>query len=134
MVRGGVLTRFQIVALGITFAGVAGCATQADLSELRREQHVMQRQLADTRATLDGVQRDVAATRGKVQESRYAERAQSRVENLEARVAALEQGHAPAPPETTVSSEGPPPPPPPPAANVAPPPPSEQARTEVAPP
>ncbi len=133
------LAGLRIIAVGATALAVAGCATQADLADLRREQRTMQRQLADTRASLDSVQRDVAATRGKVQESRYAERAQSRVENLEARVAALEQARG-VTSETGTSPEAAPPPPPPPVAAVPPPeqprvvqPRGEQPRGEVAP-
>ncbi len=79
--------------LVVAIAGVAGCATQADMSDIRREQRSIRTQLADTRATLDSLQREVATTRGKVQENRHAERADTRFQNLEARVAALEQGH-----------------------------------------
>jgi tol-pal system protein YbgF len=75
----------------VTALSVGGCATQADLQELRQEQRSIRGQLADTRATVDGMQRDIAAMRGKVQETRHAERAQGRFENLEARLAALEQ-------------------------------------------
>lgn len=98
------------MGLVVVAAAVGGCVTQADFADVRRDQRAMQRQLADTRATLDGVQRDLAATRGKVQETRYAERAQSRVDTLEARVTALEQGRPPvssAPAEPTSPEERP---------------------------
>ncbi len=78
--------------IAIAIAGVAGCATQADMSEIRQEQRAIRTQLADTRATLDSLQRDLAATRGRVQESRHAERADTRFQSLEARLGALEQG------------------------------------------
>ena len=78
--------------IAIAIAGVAGCATQADMSEIRQEQRAIRTQLADTRATLDSLQREVATTRGKVQESRHAERADTRFQSLEERLAALEQG------------------------------------------
>jgi tol-pal system protein YbgF len=78
--------------IAIAIAGVAGCATQADMSEIRQEQRAIRTQLADTRATLDSLQRDLATTRGRVQESRHAERADTRFQSLEARLAAIEQG------------------------------------------
>jgi tol-pal system protein YbgF len=81
----------------LTAVSVVGCATQADLSDVRKEQRSIRSQLADTRATVDGMQRDLAAMRGKVQETRHAERAQGRMENLEARLAAIEQSRGGAP-------------------------------------
>ena len=75
---------------------LAGCATQADIQELEREQRRMRTQLADTRATLDTVQREIAKVRGGVDEVRYSSRgggsAPQRLDDLEARVATLE-GH-----------------------------------------
>ena len=127
MVRGTVLAPRRAALLLVSAAAIAGCATQADVSELRREQRAMQRQLADTRASLDGLQRDLATTRGKVQESRYAERAQSRVDALESRIAALEQGRGGTPEEEPRSTEVPPPAPAPVATAVP-----EQARAEPA--
>src|SRR5258706_14091925 len=77
----------------VAIVGGAGCARQGDMSEIRREQRSIRTQLADTRATVDSLQREIATTRGKVQENRHAERADTRFQNLEARVAGLEQGH-----------------------------------------
>src|SRR5258706_3418238 len=77
----------------VAIVGGAGCARQGDMSEIRREQRSIRTQLADTRATVDSLQREIATTRGKVQENRHAERADTRFQTLEARVAAIEQGH-----------------------------------------
>jgi tol-pal system protein YbgF len=78
---------------------VGGCATQADIQELQREQRRMRTQLADTRASFDSMQRDVAKVRGGVDEVRYSSRGTgtvtTRLDDLEARVSALE-GHRPA--------------------------------------
>lgn len=86
-------TAVVVLAFG---AGLAGCATQADIQELQREQKRMRTQVADTRATLDSMQRDVAKVRGGVDEVRYSSRATgtvaTRLEDLESRVSALE-GH-----------------------------------------
>jgi tol-pal system protein YbgF len=86
----------------LAVATAAGCATQADLQEIRREQRGIRTQLADTRATLDGVQRDLAKTRGKVQENRHAEQSDTRIQNLEERVAALEGARAGTPADVSV--------------------------------
>lgn len=86
----------------LTLLALAGCATQADLQDLHREQRSIRKQLADTRATVGEVERDLGAIHGKVEEERYSSRrgVAQRLENIEARVAALEQsqvrGPAPA--------------------------------------
>lgn len=94
---------------------MAGCATQADIQELQREQKRLRTQLADTRASFDSMQRDVAKVRGGVDEVRYSSRgAQSmtaRLDDLEARLSVLE-GHRPVPSSSPIeitsstSSEG----------------------------
>ena len=80
--------RASLGAVALVGAGLAaaGCASQADLAEIRHDQRIMQRQLADTRASLDSVQRQLATVHGKVQEARH-----DRVDNIEQRLAALEQ-------------------------------------------
>ena len=74
----------------------AACATQADLQQLRRDQRTMRGQLADTRASVESMQRDLAAVQGKLDEARHSSRggqeARSRLDSLDARVTALEQG------------------------------------------
>src|SRR6185436_4224397 len=79
---------------------IAGCATQADIQELEREQNRLRTQMADTRAGYESMQRDVAKVRGGVDEVRYSSRGAgtvtTRLDDLEARVAALE-GHRPSP-------------------------------------
>jgi tol-pal system protein YbgF len=96
------------VAVALVLAGLAGCATQADIQELQREQKRMRTQVADTRATLDSMQRDVAKVRGGVDEVRYSSRATgtvaSRLDDLEARVSALE-GHKPTTTTTETTTE-----------------------------
>ncbi|MCC6765663.1 MAG: tol-pal system protein YbgF [Deltaproteobacteria bacterium] len=88
-----------LVAVSLVVA-LGGCATQADVQELQREQRRLRTQLADTRASFDSMQRDVAKVRGGVDEVRYSSRGAqtmtSRLDDLEARVGALE-GHRPAP-------------------------------------
>lgn len=91
------LSALLVVALALS---MGGCATQADIQELEREQKRLRTQLADTRASFDSMQRDVAKVRGGVDEVRYSSRgAQSltaRLDDLEMRVSALE-GHRPIP-------------------------------------
>src|SRR5262249_10876140 len=75
--------------LSIALAGaIAGCATQADIQELEREQRLIRSQLADTRASLETLERDVAKVRGGVDEVRHTTRGRgtipSRVDDLEA--------------------------------------------------
>jgi tol-pal system protein YbgF len=89
------------VALSLVCAVVvAGCATQADIQELEREQKRLRTQLADTRAGFDTVQRDVAKVRGGVDEVRYSSRGPqsvtARLDDIEARLTALE-GQRPTP-------------------------------------
>lgn len=88
-----------VLAFGLAVT-LVGCATQADVQELEREQKRLRTQLADTRASFDSMQRDVAKVRGGVDEVRYSSRGAqsltSRLDDLEARVATLE-GHRPAP-------------------------------------
>jgi tol-pal system protein YbgF len=79
----------------------AGCASQADLAEVRHDQRIMQRQLADTRAGMDSMQRELAAMHGRAQETRHADR----TESIEARLSALEQGRSGSPADGTISSE-----------------------------
>src|SRR5688572_11757213 len=82
---------------------IGGCATQADVQELEREQKRLRTQLADTRAGFDTVQRDVAKVRGGVDEVRYSSRGPqsvtARLDDLEARISALE-GNQPSPRST----------------------------------
>jgi len=95
-----ILPRHSVALLLVLAVMAGGCATQADIQELQREQRRMRTQLADTRAGLDSMQRDVAKVRGGVDEVRYSSRGTgsvaTRLDDLGARVAALE-GHRPAP-------------------------------------
>jgi len=96
------------VALSLVLAVViGGCATQADIQELQREQRRMRTQLADTRAAFDSMQRDVAKVRGGVDEVRYSSRGTAtvttRLDDLETRVSTLE-GHRPAPASTPIDA------------------------------
>src|SRR5436853_2927418 len=97
------VTRYAVLPL--LLVAFAGCATQADVQELQREQKRLRTQLADTRAGMDTMQRDVAKVRGGVDEVRYSSRGTAsvpqRLDELEARVATLE-GHRPAPSTTAI--------------------------------
>src|SRR5258705_4796671 len=93
------MARYSVPVSLMLVVALAGCATQADIQELQREQRRMRTQLADTRASVDSMQRDVAKVRGGVDEVRYSSRggnSGTRLDELEARVSALE-GHRPAP-------------------------------------
>ena len=86
----------RLLTVVLLLSTLAACATQADLQQLRRDQRAVRSQLADTRASVEGVQRDLAALRGKLDEARHASRGGQgmggRLDSLDARVAALEQG------------------------------------------
>jgi tol-pal system protein YbgF len=119
----------RYAALPLLLVTIAGCATQADIQELQREQKRLRTQLADTRASYDSMQRDVAKVRGGVDEVRYSSRGAAsvttRLDDLEARVSALE-GRRPAPGSTPgegtiISGDGSVPPVPLPTATPAPP-------------
>ncbi len=131
------VTRYAVVPL--LLVAVAGCATQADIQELQREQKRLRTQLADTRAGFDTVQRDVAKVRGGVDEVRYSSRGSAsvttRLDEIEARVATLE-GHRPVPTTTpidgaTASGEGAAPAPVPVATTTPTPPRPEIAATDL---
>jgi tol-pal system protein YbgF len=89
--------RGQIAALLVAGAlGAAGCATQADVQELAREQRRLSGRLADTRASLEAMQRDLARVRGGIDEVRHERGGRraltpARVEALEDRVRMLEE-------------------------------------------
>ncbi len=101
------MARFSVPLSLMLAVTIAGCATQADIQELQREQRRMRTQLANTRASFDSMQRDVAKVRGGVDEVRYSSRGGSsvttRLDELDARVSVLE-GHRPAPATTPVDS------------------------------
>lgn len=100
------MSRRRTLALLLIACSAVGCATQADLQDIRREQRSIRSQLADTRATVEGMERDLAKVRGRVDETRFTSKreAGSRLDTLEARLAALEQGRPNPPAEQGGSS------------------------------
>jgi len=107
--RGAV--RFRVLGLAVVASmALVGCATQADIADLEREQHRIRTQLADTRATVDGMQREIAKLRGKVEEVHYSTRGKggsARLESLEARIALMEKGQSVEPvPQATGTDAG----------------------------
>jgi len=78
--------------------GVGGCATQADLQQISREQSSLRPLVADQRAALEGVRQQVEKVRGDLEEIRHhLQRVAkskgpsfSQFETLEKRVAAIE--------------------------------------------
>ncbi len=101
--------RLSRLATLAAVAALAGCATQADLQDIRSEQRSIRNQLADTSASVDQLQRSISRVRGgleEVQHTSTTKHEDNRVAALEARVAALEQGHVENP--TTAAGETPP--------------------------
>jgi tol-pal system protein YbgF len=76
-----------------------GCATQADIQEVRQERDALRTQAADNKAMLDSLRREIEQVRGEVEEVRYRldqvakERGGTspRVKLLEDRIAVLEK-------------------------------------------
>jgi tol-pal system protein YbgF len=92
------LSRLAIIAAIAALAG--GCATQAQLQDVASEQQRIRTQLADTRASVDQLQRSISTVRGGlevVQHTTQSKQDDPRLAALEARIAALEGSH-PAPP------------------------------------
>ena len=87
---------FSCVAL----AALAGCATRADLLEVQKDQRAVRALLADQQVAIDGLRRRVDMLRSEISEPGRGRRGASSSEaarqlnDLEARVAALEQGRA----------------------------------------
>jgi tol-pal system protein YbgF len=80
---------------GVLVVALAGCATQADIQALSEEQRRLSGRLADTRASLEAMQRDLARLRGGIDEVRHAGGetrgvTSERLEILEQRVMSLE--------------------------------------------
>ncbi|MDG2306487.1 MAG: tol-pal system protein YbgF [Candidatus Binatia bacterium] len=66
-------SRTAVLAIAVgTTAMLAGCASQVDLSSIRREQRMLARRLADQRADLDRLNSEVSRLRGRSADSRYA--------------------------------------------------------------
>lgn len=107
--------QYSYLGVALTLVLAVGCATQADIQSLHYEQRTVRGQLADTRAGLDALQREVAQLRGRVDEVRHSSRGGRQVatglSTLEARVAALEQERgqqlAPVGPDGAVVEPGP---------------------------
>jgi tol-pal system protein YbgF len=92
--------RLRRLAIIAAIAALAGCATQADIQEIQSEQRRMRTQLADTRASLDQLQRSISTVRGgleEVQHTAKGRQADDRVTALEGRIAAVEQSRVAAP-------------------------------------
>lgn len=96
--------------------GLAGCASQAEMRIVRREQRDIRQLLADTRASLDSVRQDVHRLRGSVEETRHDQSTGgqrgsgwARLADLERRVDALERGAVSGvlPPQAGVGERGP---------------------------
>jgi tol-pal system protein YbgF len=88
----------------IALAALAGCATRADLIEVQKDQRAVRALLADQQVAIDGLRRRVDMLRSEISEPGRGRRGLSspgtarQLSDLEARVAALEQGRAPGTP------------------------------------
>lgn len=115
----------RLAALAVTTAVLAGCAMQADLREIQQDQRAVRALLADQQVAVEGLRRRVeiiSTEKTEVGKRRTATPPEvtRQLADLEARVAALEQGRTaaqpglePAPPEGGVTQDVPPAPAPP---------------------
>jgi len=118
-----------ILGLFLSLAAVAGCATRADLLQVKQDQRETRALVADQQVAVEGLRRRLEIMRGELGDSGAHGRggtalsgdAQQRLNDLEARVAMLEQGRS----ATPTSTE------PPPALDR---PPAEPPRVPVTPP
>jgi tol-pal system protein YbgF len=91
----------------LSLAALAGCATRADLLQVKEDVRETRALVADQQVSLDGLRRRIEIVRGEISEGRGRGRGgstlsgdvQQRLNDLEAKVAALEQGREPVPTE-----------------------------------
>jgi tol-pal system protein YbgF len=63
-----------LALLAATAVSLAGCASQVDLSSIRREQRMLARRIADARADIDRLNSEMARLRTHTDDSRYSSR------------------------------------------------------------
>jgi tol-pal system protein YbgF len=105
--------RFRRAGLILSLACLAGCATRADLLQVQRDQREVRALLADQQVSLEGLRRRIEILRGEVGEpgrgrgqGSVSSEAVQRLNDLETRIAALEQSRTP----VTAGTTTPPPP------------------------
>ncbi|MEW6272605.1 MAG: tol-pal system protein YbgF [Thermodesulfobacteriota bacterium] len=81
-----------------------GCASEADLSSIRREQRDLARRLADTRADVESLRVQLSRLRGQVEDRRSTRSSGSASSDIEERLRALEATAPPRSDETSVVS------------------------------
>jgi len=99
-------SRAAVAILGAAL--IAGCATRADLLQVQRDQREVRALLADQQVAVEGLRRRIEILRGEVGDTSHtrgqgqaSSEVLQRLNDLEARVAMLEQGHTPAVGSTT---------------------------------
>ncbi len=111
------IQRPQAFLLAALAAVAAGCAAQADIGDMRREQRVLSRRLADTRADLESLRVAVSRLQGRVDDlgsgTRPSRSAAVATPDMDSRLRPLESA-APPPPRPLA---------PPPPVDATPPPP-----------
>lgn len=102
------LARPSALAAGAALAGLAGCATQADVGYVRDEAREIRTIVADNQAAVQALSREIDRLRGEVETFRFEaggsgtqmEQLQRRLDTMETRLGSLEQiarGSAPMP-------------------------------------
>jgi tol-pal system protein YbgF len=96
------------VALVVSVAALAGCATRADMLQIKQDQRETRALLADQQVAIEGLRRRIEMMRSEMSDpgrrksgAALSSAAQQRLSDLEARVAALDQARPTAP--TTVA-------------------------------
>ena len=88
----------QVTALSLCLAGISGCATRADLLQVKQDQREARALLADQQVAIDGLRRRVEILRGEVGDGgrgaggRAASDVLQRFNDVERRLSALELG------------------------------------------
>jgi tol-pal system protein YbgF len=98
--------------------GAAGCASQNEMADMRREQRQLSRRVADTRADLESLRVAVSRLQGRLDDATGGRSSRSSTPDLESRLRALEDS-AVQPRETGLLPGEPPPPLPPGATGSA---------------
>lgn len=91
----------RLAIIAALCASTLGCATQADLQYLRDDTQAARRQAADAKSMVDGLKVDLQQLRGEIEALKFhsggggkLDELTQRLESLDARLAAIEQGRA----------------------------------------
>lgn len=85
--------RILLVAAGLPLVWLAGCATQADIQEVRSERGALRSTLSNTNATIEGLRRDIGKVQDQITDLRMRlDRVAQTGNDTTARLAELDRG------------------------------------------